>query len=367
MCTDMEDYKKLLEEREYWKEQCEEAEKRKSQTLLAKLDADDKLKGEQKRLNTLLERQSETDNAQLEKEELNTCELQKLKKENYELKNNITELEQKLKERKSAVERMQKELKVENKLPLKNINFTQEEQSEETPSKDKLTDICYTCHIVISDPYDLQPGQALVTFESEQVAKSVIGKGKHVLTLNNTSVEVRACGLKMKRTVEFEINMDISTKKLSVSGLPADVPEELLKDKMELTFYKSGVGGGEIEEVEYNKKNNTACITYLQNGVAQRVLKRRRHQLTIGKSFHDLTVQSVVEQQLNKLQIFSGITPRTVLLAEIQDKEETEDDIQDIIEIHFQKPSNGGGEVEALAFSLEKIKALHFEEDLIEA
>ncbi|XP_063789825.1 N-myc-interactor [Pseudophryne corroboree] len=364
MSTSMEDLRKLLEDRDLWKEQCNEAEKRKTKILLEKLEADDDRKVAEKRLHLVLEKQTESESAQYEKKDLYERELHVLQTENSELKKHITELENNLKAKKKAFEDMQFELQVENKLPVKNVNFKEKEKTEENPSKDELTDISCTCHIAISCPYELQPGQALITFESEQVAKDIINKGKHILKLNGADVEVRAHGINPERTVEFEVNLDISTKKLCVSGLPADIPDQLLKDKLELTFYKSNIGGGEIEAVDYNRNKNSACITYLHNGVAQRVLKRSQHQLAVGCAEHEITVQPVVEQHLHKLQICSGIVKRTVLLRGIKVDQENEDDVEDIIQIHFQKASNGGGEVEAVAFALGKNKVADFEEDL---
>lgn len=63
--------------------------------------------------------------------------------------------------------------------------------------------------------------------------------------------------------------MDISSKKLKISNLPENIAEETLKDKVELTFYKSSIGGAEIEKVEYDRNHNTAYVTYLQNGGTQ--------------------------------------------------------------------------------------------------
>lgn len=43
------------------------------------------------------------------------------------------------------------------------------------------------------------------------------------------------------------------------------------------------------------------------------------------------------------------------------EEEEDEESIQDMIEIHFQKPSNGGGEVEHFKFVSKGTKAAYFE------
>lgn len=56
------------------------------------------------------------------------------------------------------------------------------------------------------------------------------------------------------------------------------------------------------------------------------------------------------------LQTFCGTTTRTVLLDDIIDVED-EEDLQDHLEIHFQKPSNNGGEIECIRY-ISKGKAL---------
>lgn len=49
------------------------------------------------------------------------------------------------------------------------------------------------------------------------------------------------------------------------------------------------------------------------------------------------------------LQTYSGAPNRTVLLGGIQELMD-EEDLQDHLEIHFQKPSNYGGEVENIKY-----------------
>lgn len=65
------------------------------------------------------------------------------------------------------------------------------------------------------------------------------------------------------------------------------------------------------------------------------------------------------------LQTYCGTPKRTILLRGIQDVLD-EEDLQDHLEIHFQKPSNYGGEVESIKYvsgSSKELKAF-FSEDL---
>lgn len=52
------------------------------------------------------------------------------------------------------------------------------------------------------------------------------------------------------------------------------------------------------------------------------------------------------------------------MLTGIQEVEEDEESTQDIIEIHFQKPSNGGGEIENIKYVSNQTKQAYFEEDV---
>lgn len=65
-------------------------------------------------------------------------------------------------------------------------------------------------------------------------------------------------------------------------------------------------------------------------------------------------------------QTFCGSSMRTILLDDIKDMGD-EEDVQDYLEIHFQKPSNYGGEIECIKY-ISRGKALQavFCEDMVE-
>lgn len=50
-----------------------------------------------------------------------------------------------------------------------------------------------------------------------------------------------------------------------------------------------------------------------------------------------------------QFQIFNCSSERTILLADIDGTSDVED-LQDQLEIHFQKPGNGGGEIEDIVY-----------------
>lgn len=66
-----------------------------------------------------------------------------------------------------------------------------------------------------------------------------------------------------------QVHVDVSKMKINVTGIPDELPEEQTRDKLELSFYKSANGGGEVESVDYDKKSGSAVITFLESGGTQ--------------------------------------------------------------------------------------------------
>lgn len=62
-------------------------------------------------------------------------------------------------------------------------------------------------------------------------------------------------------------------------------------------------------------------------------------------------------------QLYCGVSKKTILLKGIQEIEDDEESIQDMIEIHFQKPSNNGGEIEKIKYVSKGVTCVCFEED----
>lgn len=66
-----------------------------------------------------------------------------------------------------------------------------------------------------------------------------------------------------------QVHVNVSKTKINVTGIPDELPEEQTRDKLELSFYKSANGGGEVESVDYDKKSGSAVITFLKSGGTQ--------------------------------------------------------------------------------------------------
>ncbi|XP_056287540.1 N-myc-interactor-like [Pseudoliparis swirei] len=141
------------------------------------------------------------------------------------------------------------------------------------------------------------------------------------------------------------------------------MPEERMKERLEMSFSRKSRGGGEVDGVEYDRNNGTGQITFLHPGVAESLALRGRYLVDLDSEVN-AQVGPIYKHQLCKFQTFCGSPKHTILLEDIKDMGE-EDDLQDHLEIHFQKPSNYGGEIESIQYN-SRGKALQafFSEDL---
>ncbi|NWT14911.1 NMI protein, partial [Vireo altiloquus] len=92
---------------------------------------------------------------------------------------------------------------------------------------------------------------------------------KHSVNLDNTRADVAVKPFELETGFQFELHVTISGRKINVSDIPElPIPEDWMRDKLELNFSKTeqGGGGGEIENVTYDKEAGTAVITFLTPG-----------------------------------------------------------------------------------------------------
>uniref|UniRef100_F7F9A4 NID domain-containing protein n=1 Tax=Ornithorhynchus anatinus TaxID=9258 RepID=F7F9A4_ORNAN len=202
-----------------------------------------------------------------------------------------------------------------------------------------------------------QEGQAFITFEVEEVAQNVIKKGKHLVNLEDGKVELEAKPMPLKTGVTFQFHVTVSQKKINVSNIPEELPREQMSDKLELSFCKSHEGGGEVESVDYDPRAQTAIIMFLEAGVAENILRNKVYPLKTNENCYDVTVSPYTETHLEK----------TILLTGLKDIQEEEEDLEDLVHIHFQKDRNGGGEVEVVKCALKQPLTVYFEEDKLES
>ncbi|XP_051874724.1 N-myc-interactor [Pristis pectinata] len=364
---DSEEIYQAREELEKWQNKIDKLEKEKSDLICEKLDADAKKK-EAGNLLTKLNNEQETYKSNLQKAEQSFNEKLHDKKQNYvKLKDQLVQLENDLQRKQDLCDSLCNKFKIKIKLPEKNIKFVKSEQSVPVDQEgDEFLNIKGIYTILPKMPVLLQNGQALITFEEEQVAHRILKIAKHQIDLQSEKIRVEAHPITLDTTQQFEIHLDISRKKVRVSDIPEILPEEQMMDKLEISFSKPSLGGGEVENIEYSISSGTAMVTFAEKGVAQRVAEQQKYPLVINGQNFWLTVESVMTSYLQKFQIFNGICKRTLLLSDIKSAME-EEELQDKLKIHFQKPSRQGGEVEDIKYiPKDKHLLVYFKEDSAE-
>ncbi|XP_067843259.1 N-myc-interactor [Heptranchias perlo] len=360
-----EELQQAKEELEIWQRKIDKIEKEKSDLLCEKLDADESKKQIANHLSKL---NTEHERLQIKFQKTEQSFKEKLIDEQNKgstLKRQLLELENELQNKRFHCDQLQTKFKIKAVLPEKNVKFTKSEESVPTDEEGiEFLNIkcCYT--ILPKVTLLLQNGQALITFEDEQVADKILKTSKYQVNLDPGKLDVKIYPVKLDIARLFEIHIDVSRKMVKVSQIPDDLPEEQMRDKLEISFSKPSLGGGEVEKINYDSINGTADVTFVEKGVAQRVAEQKKYHIIITENTSCwVAVEPVMDYSLEKFQTFNGICKRTVLLSDIKNIME-EEELQDKFEIYFQKPSNHGGEVESIKYvPKDQQLIVNFEED----
>lgn len=145
--------------------------------------------------------------------------------------------------------------------------------------------------------------------------------------------------------------------------LSCHLPYELQKGEALITFEEEEVAQHVIRMGKHHVQMQDAFITFVETGVADKILKNKDYPLYINQNCHRVVVSSYIETHLKKFQAFSGISKRTVLLTGLKDIEMMDEElVEDLINIHFQREKNGGGEVDVVKCSLSQPRMTYFQE-----
>ncbi|XP_075379328.1 interferon-induced 35 kDa protein [Mycteria americana] len=287
----------------------------------------------------------------LSRDEEKSCQvgISLAKEERNRLRQEKQVLEKKLEEVRKRV-LWEDPVKVLPALPEKKMVFKGLVANKEDMNKLMLTPLIH---------YPLLGGSALITFEKAEVAQRIIEVKEHMVELSygeeleeleRCRVRVQAAPVDVLLPSALEIRLTRSSRSILVSDLPSlGIPEESLLDKLELFFSKTKNGGGEVESREFLDSSGQVVLTFVQDGVAEPLIERGRIQVLIGKGKYELKISPCMSGDITNLQLQPSRCPRTVLLSGIPDVL-GEEPMRDTLEIHFQKASRGGGEVDALAY-----------------
>ncbi|XP_023573710.1 interferon-induced 35 kDa protein [Octodon degus] len=195
----------------------------------------------------------------------------------------------------------------------------------------------------------LPGGSALVTFNDPQVAKQVLRRELHQVQLEECCLRVRVRPLELPVVLGVQVAGVASRQHVLVSGLPAGLPltEETLLDKLELFFSKTRHGGGDVDSREL-LPGGTVVLGFADEGVAKHLCQLGRFQVPLGGQQVLLRVTPYVNGVIEEAQIRWQPVPCSVLVLGIPDVLDGPQ-LHDILEVHFQKPTYGGGEVAEVA------------------
>ncbi|XP_053194908.1 interferon-induced protein 35 [Scomber japonicus] len=267
--------------------------------------------------------------------------LAKHEQEERELEEEIERVKVAVKEEKDKLLHLKQEADVFAAVPERKVIF-KGEAAKATNSQDFQME----AHIV----YPMNGGTALVTFEEEVVAKKILVTKKHQVDLGgdcSICVEARLVQLIVPSLVE--IDTQVCPHRILISNLPKMDTDTLL-NKLEIHFSKSKNGGGEVDECEMLTDSGTVVLTFVENNIASGLTDIEQHEVKLQQKKHKVRVTPFINGKITDFKSKMSVCPRTVLLTGIPVVME-QDTLQDLLEIHFQKSSNGGGEIEALLYN----------------
>ncbi|KAF0025995.1 hypothetical protein F2P81_020732 [Scophthalmus maximus] len=96
-------------------------------------------------------------------------------------------------------------------------------------------------------------------------------------------------------------------------------------------------------------RGGQALITFKEEQVASQILNIPKCSVSCEDMSLDVKPKRITMDPAVKFETFCGAPKRTILLDDIEDIEE-EEDLQDHLEIHFQKKSNCGGDIQSIKY-----------------
>ncbi|KPP71121.1 interferon-induced 35 kDa protein-like, partial [Scleropages formosus] len=201
--------------------------------------------------------------------------------------------------------------------------------------------------------YPMEGGTALITFEDEEAAQNILSMKEHDVPVGDFSITLEAKPVQFIIPSLVEMDTYVCPNRVLVSNLPKNMNEDdesRLLDRLEVHFSKTRNGGGEVESICMLQDSGNVVIAFTKDNVARGLVGREYHEIDVLKKKHKVRVTPFINGEIKELRVTVSVSSRTVLLTGIPDVTE-EDTMQDCLEIHFQKSSSGGGEVDAIVFN----------------
>uniref|UniRef100_A0A670ZN11 Interferon induced protein 35 n=1 Tax=Pseudonaja textilis TaxID=8673 RepID=A0A670ZN11_PSETE len=154
--------------------------------------------------------------------------------------------------------------------------------------------------------YPVFGGSALITFEDPEVARRIIQIRQHCIQLDEWSymhVKAEAMTLLLPSFLK-EMSLKQSSQQVLLSGLSAfSLPKEQLYDKLVLFFSKRKNDGGEVDRLEQLPNSDDVVLTFVDDGVAQRIVEKGLFQILLGKEMHQVKASHCLHGEIADLQV----------------------------------------------------------------
>ncbi|XP_070587614.1 N-myc-interactor [Erythrolamprus reginae] len=349
----------LLEELGKWKEKLEKIEKQKTEILLSKLDLDEKRKKKQKALADLRDQSNKKAMERATIEKIQQEQLFLIYEQNNKLRKEIEVLKMNLATKKVKRRELTRSFSLQQCLLKQKMKFV---YLEDAKDEDDCTNMSCRFHLATKIPLAVNKGEALIQFEEESVAQQLIRKHNHIINLENEEIALKAFPVALTMGTTFKILVKLSQREISVSNIPnVNIAEEWMREKLELLFYKANLG--EIQRIIFDPFLQEAIVTFCHPIALNKIIRHEKYSINVFGKTHLLTVSPRKKSNVEKIQMFSGTSRKAVLIAGINAEQKDEENVEDMIEIHFQKPSNGGGEVDRVTYISKGTKTAYFEID----
>lgn len=268
------------------------------------------------------------------------AKLKFLHQEEAELMQEIQKVMEELKEEEIVNVHLKQQTDVFTAVPEKKVVFLGHTEPKDTQSFQMKP------HIV----YPMEGGTALITFEEDVVARKILSMKTHKVELCEDvriTVEARPVQLMLPRLVE--IDSEVCPRRILISNVPKMDPDPLLS-KLEIHFSKRKHGGGEVEECEMLPDSGNVVLTFVEDNLARGLTEMEHHDVKFQDKKYRVRVTPFLNGKITNLKTKMAVCPRTLLLTGIPPVMDQEA-LQDLLEIHFQKSNNGGGEIEAFLYN----------------
>ncbi|XP_047227601.1 N-myc-interactor [Girardinichthys multiradiatus] len=360
--VNLEDVKKELKA---LKAKVEKADDNKARMLLEKLEEGEAKANAQQEMMAYVKKQELCQKEFSQQLDIVQDEIQRLSKHKQDIQDKLSRCKAELEAKRAETSKLTQKFKIYAQIPNTDVKFLTCIKEEKEERDDSCQSIRGVFTISQRTAVLLQGGQALITFEEEKVAHQILKRSSCRVSCENIRLDVKPKEITLETAVKFEVHVDVSRKELKVFDIPPSMPEDRIKDRLEMSFSRPTRGGGEVASVDYSSNTGTGSITFLKPGVAWRLAMKGWYKINL-ESEVNIRVGPAYEFKLKKFQTSCGSSMRTILLEGIDDVED-EEDMQDHLEIHFQKPNNSGGEIESIKY-ISKGKALQafFSEDTVD-